>query len=44
MRVGKIFFTDTVYERSCFSLAKLRLGSHFREFAERKLANQVARS
>jgi len=27
MRVRKIFFTNTVNVKSCFSLAKLRIGS-----------------
>jgi len=38
-----IIFIHTASVTSCFSFARLRFGSHFREFPERKLTNQVAR-
>jgi len=43
MQGNYIFSIHSVHVRSNCSLAKLRIGSHFREFAERKLTDQVAR-
>jgi len=44
MRARKLYFLiHTAYVRSCFSFAKLRMGSHFRDFGECKLTDQITR-
>jgi len=40
-----VFLIHTAYVRSCFTFAKLRIGSQYRDlFGERKLTDQIVRS